>query len=663
MGSVMSVFALSIGGGIFAGKFRMVFFHIYLNEKRLLFNQKICERCIKAQEELMEFIFKNQNEEKDFFGFAIKIIRDLIPDDAILLNEENVKKDFEKDLLSQTSVSFPDFVFFSKNLYDIEKINLNSISFKFSDNKILEKNEKFILMEYTQKIENEYFSIIALGNKEKNIKFVNGFLNFLFDIKEEDNIRLKIERKENDNLIEIIFISSNEGNFKITCINIETESFKNEDIKQLIQFSKTEKNINLIILNQNEFLIDPKDGFQNLFRFGNEKYIFFASPNLFLSTLLPFVSSFLNQEFQTKNKNDSFFNIDNYYLSYYFDYDCIFTKRKNIEINRLYQITMKSYWNLLKIVKEKKIINLNYSLIEDIYIIINNFIEKNKDEMTLYHKYKIDLDKLIKPIEENDSEIYKIKNSINNIEKKIDNEKMNISDQIKYINDQIEIINYFKKDIEINNSFHFPINFDRNKIENEYGKETNVCQVCKYNCHLNCDEYIKKFCKCFKFQFSGIQCQICPNRCYSSSHEAVKYHYPNYTYKTIDDIIKQYINDEYLYVLPHLKVKFVIDKKEKEIKELTKQLEENIKLNSEKINKEEERLKLFEDDRKNLIKQKEEIYDLFKKSKEIIEKERKEQTKKVNEKMEKMPSFFELLISLIIQNYYFEELIKSIMGN
>ena len=93
-----------------------------------------------------------------------------------------------------------------------------------------------------------------MGNNEKNIKFINGFLNFLFDIKEEDNIRLKIERKENEDFIEKIFISSNKGNFKFNCINIEKGSYNNEDIKQLIQFGKTEKNENLIILNQKNIL-------------------------------------------------------------------------------------------------------------------------------------------------------------------------------------------------------------------------------------------------------------------------------------------------------------------------------------------------------------------------------------------------------------------------
>lgn len=666
----MESFACGLAAAFAAGYLKFVLLHIYINEKQLLFNKKTFEKCKQISEEIVNLFFDIKKGKKViingvckgeeikeigedfFFDYAMKIVRDLIPDDAILLNEENVKKDFQKFLKSKDGASCPDFIFYSKNLCDKEK--RNSISFKYSDYKILEKNEKFILVEYPQKIEKDFFSIIIFGNKEKNIKFINGFLNFLFDIKEEDNIRLKIERKENEDFIEKIFISSNKGNFKFNCINIEKESFNNDDIKQLIQFGKTEKNENLVILNQNEIELWP----QYIGKSDNIKCIFFASPNSFINT---FLFSILGL-FEKENIDDNIFNIINNFLSYYFDYDCIYAQTQNEEISILYKITMESYSNLLKMADEKKTITLNFLLIEELYNIINNFIEKNKDEMTLRNKYKVDLEKKIKLIEEKDSEIYKIKKRIKDLENENDNEKKNIDMQIKYINDQIGIINYFKKDIKKNNSFYFPINFDRNKIENKYGEETNVCQVCKYNCHLNCDEYIKKFCKCFKFYFSGIQCQICPNKCYSNSHEAVKYHYPDYEYKTIDDIIKQYINDEHLYVLPHFKVDFVIKKKENEIKELTKKFEEKLKQNTEKINKEREQIKKIEDERKNLKNQKDEIDNLYKKSEEIIKMEDGELEKIVNEKMKKMP-FCEQLIYEFIRKNYFKKLIKSIMGD
>ena len=659
MGGFAKGLAIGLGGAVIGSELEMIFStHVYINEKRLLLDKKLIEKFPQILEEiyrLLDKIDKTENDIKNELPIAIfslikETLRDLIPDDAILLNEEKVKKNCENLLKGDYDifVSFPDVIFFSQKLYYQEERKSKINFFQYSDYKILEKNENFILVEYPQKKENDYFSILILGNKEKNIKFVNGFLNFLFDIKEEDNIRLKIERKENENFIEIIYISSNKGSFKFNCINIETESFKNEDIKQLLEFGKSENDINLIVLNQNEF--SDLEYYAWGGKFDYKKYIFFASPNPYLNNILFQLCILLKES----EKNPQDFNIIDFYndiFSYYFDCDCIYSKTKNKEINILYKITMESYSSLLKIVKEKNKITLNFSLIADICDIINNIIEKKKDEITLNQKYKDELNKQIKLIEEKDAEINKIINVIRNMENGIDSQKNKINDQIKCINEQIGIINYFKKDIENNNSFRIPINYDKNEIKNEYGVETNICQVCKYNCHLNCDEYIKKFCKCYRFLFSGFQCKECPNKCFSNSHEVVKYHYPNYIYKTIDEIIKPYMNDEYLYVLPHLKVKFVINKKESEINDLTKKLEEHTKQSNEKIDKEKEHLKEMEGERNYLKNQEDEIENAYKQRQELIVGEVEELKKKFNEKMKEIP-FLEQLISSIILNYF-----------
>ena len=311
-----------------------VFLHLignpYVNEKQLLFDKQIFEKISQKKDELFK-VMVGPEKELVTIDLIKEIFRDLIPDDAILLNEENIKKD---NLLKIENIdSFPDVIFFSPKLYGEEKRDL--ISFQYSDYKILEKNEKFILVEYPQKKENDYFTIIILGSKEKNIKFVNGFLNFLFDIKEEDNIRLKIERKENDDIIEVIHISSNKGNFKFYCANIEKQSPKNKDIKQLKQFFDIEK-VDFIVLNQNEFGEKFKET-ETFSKLKEEKFIFFASPNPFLKAflLLIFIPFFAE-----KDKKDIFKFIIDKILSYYFDYDCIYSKVKNKEINIYYKITM-----------------------------------------------------------------------------------------------------------------------------------------------------------------------------------------------------------------------------------------------------------------------------------------------------------------------------------
>ena len=83
---------------------------------------------------------------------------------------------------------------------------------------------------------------------------------------------------------------------------------------------------------------------------------------------------------------------------------------------------MASYSNLLKLIKEKNQIILNFSLIEDVINIKYTHYEKNKDEIALCHKYKDDLNKQNKIIEEKDSEIYIIEKGINNIENEIEKE-------------------------------------------------------------------------------------------------------------------------------------------------------------------------------------------------------------------------------------------------
>ena len=71
----------------------------------------------------------------------------------------------------------------------------------------MEKNDKFILYEYPLKDYIDYnYSIIIVGTKEDNINFINGFLNFLFDINENDQFRLKFESFDEEQMKMILLI-------------------------------------------------------------------------------------------------------------------------------------------------------------------------------------------------------------------------------------------------------------------------------------------------------------------------------------------------------------------------------------------------------------------------------------------------------------------------
>ena len=106
----------------------------------------------------------------------------------------------------------------------------------------MEKNDKFTLYEYPLKKCIDYtYSIIIFGSKDNNTKFINGFLNFLFDINENDPFRMKLEsptkNKYENNFIDIIFIDSKKGSFKFNCINI-SKDIEQKNIEQLLEFIK-----------------------------------------------------------------------------------------------------------------------------------------------------------------------------------------------------------------------------------------------------------------------------------------------------------------------------------------------------------------------------------------------------------------------------------------
>ena len=65
----------------------------------------------------------------------------------------------------------------------------------FLDFKKWEEKEEFSIYEYqVQEIkeDEEFFSVILLGDNYLNIKFINGFVNFLYEVKKEYNFRFKI---------------------------------------------------------------------------------------------------------------------------------------------------------------------------------------------------------------------------------------------------------------------------------------------------------------------------------------------------------------------------------------------------------------------------------------------------------------------------------------
>ena len=172
------------------------------------------------------------------------------------------------------------------------------------------------------------------------------------------------------------------------------------------------------------------------------------------------------------------------------------------------------------------------------------------------------IDKLNKQIKEKQSEIDDL-----NHQKEEKNNQCNKN--LKKIQNEIDNMKFYNTLVQKNPSILLPVTSEN--LENNIiieGIEHNVCKICKHTCHINCDELIKAFCKCFKFQLSGFKCKVCPNKCFSGSHEVLSYQYPKYKYKKIDDILQPYLTQAQKKISLRKKIIYVIGLKEAEKRNL-----------------------------------------------------------------------------------------------
>ena len=163
------------------------------------------------------------------------------------------------------------------------------------------------------------------------------------------------------------------------------------------------------------------------------------------------------------------------------------------------------------------------------------------------------------------NEIKQIKNEINN--------------NNSYFDIEIENIRRLETVIKNNRSFLIPSStkiLSQKKCENS---KTNICKICKYNCHKNCKHSIKRMCSCFDWSF---KCKYCPNKCSADAHEITNYEHPNYDYFTVYDIMKKYDNNFDNSIIPNSAILILIKKMEEKRKENQSNLNNKI-VNLEKI--------------------------------------------------------------------------------
>ena len=127
-------------------------------------------------------------------SFIREHIKDIIPEDSVFLddNGEIIPKENEDKIFSVDGDITKVIHIFSEKLYSERNLEEKNI---ILDYKIIEEKEEFNIYEYPNneiKEDEEYYSIVLLGDINENEKFVNGFLNYLYDIKKDDKYRLKI---------------------------------------------------------------------------------------------------------------------------------------------------------------------------------------------------------------------------------------------------------------------------------------------------------------------------------------------------------------------------------------------------------------------------------------------------------------------------------------
>ena len=533
--------------------FTPMFFHhrMFYNGEQIFLN--------KNNIETLKLILKDYhfNEEDDIanlsnFQTLRKVLGSLINKDSFFLcGDEEVNKNEENQFSILRSIENEDkdkilINIYNKNFCFENKINP---SFNFSELKEIEKNEKFSILEYPEKKAEDYSSIVIFGSyKEQNIAFINGFLNFLFDINENSAYRLKLvsndnkdEDEENFGLsITIRYICSEKGNFKFICIN-QVTNFDENDFKKFSEYLKKEKYINLFLFNQvmlREFEFNNSDILQKILNSNeSDKYAcFFVCPYnslqlhlkvLYLQENMKFKDKvelirymvdkgFINEELIKETiiqaaENDE--RLREQLISCSLDYESIYYENKNNKNNSfLYIITMKGYSYFYNIVTDRKKNN--------IFVDISLFIDDNFTDFLALYKYNI--------IKQEKIEMIKL-------EKKIEQEKNKIINLENY-DDELENIKNNIINKKNNLSLFVPNNSIKKKINNK--RKTMVCNICKFNCHENCIDFKKINCKSFKQNLSDYKCTKCPNKCSIENHEIVDYKYENEEYKTIKEILE-----------------------------------------------------------------------------------------------------------------------------
>ena len=569
---------------------------------------------MSALQKLMEALNKNHKEMEDFSGceyfylngekmeilfhdvkppspiplsFIREHIKDSVPEDFIFLNDkgEKINKEDEEKLFTNEEGVSKLYYIFSDILYSQKKYEPKNIILDFNK---LEEKEQFIIYEYPNKEikdEEEFCSILLFGDHKENLKFINGFLNYLYEVKKEDNFRLKFEDidkndpKNANRFSKIYNIKHDKGNFRYYSFDFSTERVftfvEIMELEKVINNKHQEIHVDFIVYNKIDYTYEKRIR-NKLFNremkdIGRQlsqtkckdikSSFFFAGPNMIYSDLMYELRTWIIDAYgynrpenaYDRSRIDLKENYKDALLYYCFcDYDAIYeTKNEKLEIcefNRIMDGFSKFHIGLSNAPKKnqfKKLRQIYLSLIK-IYQPMGlkyNAYLKNKFESKLTAERKENLEPNMIQLEkvQLELEFYNQRNS-----------------EIKDF-----ITEHKEKILADHENFFIPYPTKKESITKHPDSKTTMCSLCKYNCHTDCTDFFKNFCKAFDFKFD---CKVCPNRCPASKHFVVNYDMPKTEYKTIDELFPN------SYTSAINKVNHALSMLEKEEKELYEKL-------------------------------------------------------------------------------------------
>ena len=520
--------------------------YIYLNGKQIFLPKNGSNNVNEKIENITLTTIRNQ------LGNSIPEDTTFLEKDKEIDREEEGKRNI-KDYYTQLGIYL-----FSKTLNNKDWLEIKKDP--FTNLKLLEKKESYNIYEYPQKKEefnSYYYTIVLFGDINNNEEFIDGFLNYLFEIRKEDNYRLKLEKNKNqkNNFIIEYYINSNKGNFKFITINFKDIQFYHEEIGQLLELLNNENKINLFVFNdlfinlmKSEEQIEFEEKIQKVYFSvkGKEKEIdksciFFIEPNEIILELKGFyyednlinsqnikdrkeILGVINPEIMEESRNLFFSSI-------IFPYS-IFMEGNNKIQYCAYTQTIEGYSHFYNCVikRENKIID--FSNVKSYLTFIKNEIGLLTDENKLLSNKK--------------EKFEKIEKSLNEKQKKNNKDKEEIINNIKK---EIENIKKLQKEIEKNNNYLILIK----PIKNEKNKN----HFYKFSCIINDKDSKNYSYSCLNYEKEE-----------SKTSNKFNWFDLGLEYKTIDNLLQDYyssnIEDS------NLKVPTLIQYMEKDINECNK---------------------------------------------------------------------------------------------